>query len=196
MRRWLYFLLTIGVAALLVVGLIQASGSKPEADKAPPFDLEAALTELEGAPKPLAGLHAQASMLLPDDVDAFKARLKSLRGYPVVVNKWGSWCGPCRAEFPVFQRVGTDLGKKVAFLGINGADPEDGAKAFLEDFPVTYPSYRDPSGTQMAKALDVSATYYPATIFVDESGKTVIAKQGEYVNADQLRADIKKYLGV
>jgi cytochrome c biogenesis protein CcmG/thiol:disulfide interchange protein DsbE len=195
MRRWLYLLLAIGVVAIVVVGLNQAADTRPKAQKSPPFDLDRALASLEGAPPALASLHDQAAELLPDDVKAFRARLESLRGYPIVINKWGSWCGPCRSEFPVFQRVGAALGKKVAFVGIDGSDPEDAAREFLEEFPVPYPSYRDESGTTLSGVVD-AGTFFPTTVFVDRNGKVVIAKQGEYVRDEQLRADIRKYLGV
>jgi thiol-disulfide isomerase/thioredoxin len=196
MRRAVYVLLTIAVAAIVVVGLMQASDSTPERQRAGVFDIDAALASLSGAPAPLAALHAQAGQLLPESVPAFRARLKALRGHPIVINKWGSWCGPCRTEFPVFQRVSTKLGKQVAFLGIDGADPLDGARNFLKDFPIPYPSYRDPSGSKLAAVVEADAVGFPMTVFVDRAGKVVTTKAGEYVNDDQLRADIRRYLGV
>ena len=115
------------LTAVLAVGLSQAGGGDEQeaTSRPPPFDLEAALTQLEGAPEPLAGLHEQSSELLDGGVPAFEARLKELRGTPVVINKWASWCGPCRAEFPVFQRVATERGKEIAFLGSNSGDSTD-----------------------------------------------------------------------
>src|SRR5687768_1511993 len=101
MRRSLPFILGAAVIAILVIGLIQASSGDRE-DEGPPFVLGDALQQLEGAPAPLAALHAQPAELVEGD---FEDRLAELKGYPVVVNKWGSWCGPCRAEFPIFQRV-------------------------------------------------------------------------------------------
>ena len=68
----------------------------------------------------------------------------SLRGYPVVVNVWASWCGPCRFEFPHFQRAAAAYGKRVAFLGIDSQDSDDAAATFLREEPVPYPSYTDP----------------------------------------------------
>ena len=95
-----------------------------------------------GAPPPLAALHDQASELLDGGADAFKARLAKLRGYPVVVNKWASWCGPCRAEFPYFQRqVARSTAREVAFLGVDSNDNDGDAREFLSEYPVTYPSY-------------------------------------------------------
>jgi len=100
--------------------------------------------QLRGAPEPLAALHAQADQLLGGGAGAFTERLRRLRGAPVVVNKWASWCDPCQSEFPVFQRVSVQLGRQVAFLGLDGKDHAPAAAAFLRRFPVSYPSYQDP----------------------------------------------------
>ena len=67
-----------------------------------------------------------------------------LRGHPVVVNKWGSWCGPCREEFPYFQRQALERGKRIAFLGVDGDDNDDGARELLDEFPVSYPELQGP----------------------------------------------------
>ena len=77
---------------------------------------------LAGSPAPLAALHAQADELLAGGLPALRARLAALRGTPVVVNKWASWCEPCRAEFGVFQRVSVAHGREVAFIGIDSGD--------------------------------------------------------------------------
>jgi cytochrome c biogenesis protein CcmG/thiol:disulfide interchange protein DsbE len=99
--------------------------------------------DFQGSPAPLASIHAQANQLLGGGSAAFKARLQALRGYPVVVNLWASWCGPCQSEFPVYQRVAVQYGRRVAFLGIDERDSNGNAAAFLSKFPVTYPSYTD-----------------------------------------------------
>ena len=186
MRRWLPILLGLALAAVLVVGLLQARGE--DSEPAPRFDLEAALAGLRGAPEPLAGLHGQAGELL----DAgFEERLEALRGHPVVVNKWASWCGPCRAEFPVFQRVSARLGKEVAFLGLNSLDNRDNAGEFLGRFPVPFPSYVDQRGNLAAG--NGFGKYFPSTVFYDARGKRAFVKQGEYRTEADLVADIDRY---
>ncbi len=187
---------------MLVIGLTQAGGSDAPSrgasedaasQDAGGFDLAAAKRELAGAPAPLAALHAQSNVLLEGGPDAFDARLRELRGHPVVINKWASWCGPCRAEFPIFQRVATERGKAIAFVGVNAGDKPAAAGRFVDDFPVPYPSYVDPS-ERIARALKVPANY-PVTLFVDGRGKTVFIHQGGYNSAADLEADIDAYLG-
>jgi len=148
-------------------------------------------TALAGAPAPLAALHRQADRLLPGGKDAYEARIAALRGYPAVVNVWASWCGPCRFEFPHFQRAAADYGKRVAFLGIDTQDSDDAASTFLEEAPVPYPSYTDP-GKDIGNAIGASLGL-PDTAFYDRSGKLVYLKQGPYDDAAELRADIERY---
>jgi cytochrome c biogenesis protein CcmG, thiol:disulfide interchange protein DsbE len=183
------------LTAVIVVGLSQAGGGGDEdpTPTAPPFDLQAALAELEGAPAPLAALHAQSSELLDGGVPAFNARLDELRGTPVVINKWASWCGPCRAEFPVFQRVATERGKEVAFLGTNSGDSTQPAREFLAEYPIPFPSYLDPD-EKIAREIKAPANY-PITVFVDARGKTAFIHQGPYETEQDLTADIDRYLG-
>jgi cytochrome c biogenesis protein CcmG/thiol:disulfide interchange protein DsbE len=187
MRRVLMVLAAIALVAVVVIGLGQA-GRDGEA-QTQTFDLAQAKQDLAGAPAPLAGLHEQSNALLED---GFDERIAELEGHPIVVNKWASWCRPCRAEFPIFQRVATDRGKEVAFLGLNAADKRPAAEGFLSERPLPYPSYED-SDEDIARELD-AAKFFPMTIFIDANGETEFVKAGEYTSADELEADIDKYV--
>ena len=180
------------LTAVLVVGLTQAGG-KSGGERAAPFDLATAQRELAGAPAPLAALHDQSARLLPGGVPAFQRRLGQLRGHPVVVNKWASWCNPCRAEFPVFQKVATERGKRVAFLGVNGHDSTRPARRFLARYPVPFPSYLDPD-EKIARKVRAPANY-PITVFIDARGRTAFIHQGGYDTRAALEQDIDRYLG-
>ena len=146
---------------------------------------------LAGAPTPLARLYDQANQLLPGGTDAFRRRLAALRGHPVVVNKWASWCGPCREEFPWFQDLSAKLGKRIAFLGVDSNDSAAAAHTFLGELPVPYPSYSDPD-QQIARYLEATIGF-PATIFYDSRGESVYVKQGQYASRSELAADIRRY---
>jgi thiol-disulfide isomerase/thioredoxin len=146
---------------------------------------------LVGSPAPLAALHRQANRLLPGGADAFKKRLAELKGYPVVVNKWASWCGPCRTEFPHFQRQALKHGRRIAFLGVNSNDNDGAAARFLKQFPVSYPSYKDPNLKVAAVFKGVVA--FPTTAFYDSKGKLAYLKQGGYLREADLVADLRRY---
>ncbi len=146
---------------------------------------------LAGSPAPLAALHAQGNRLLGGGQSAYEKRIAALRGYPVVVNVWASWCGPCRFEFPVLQRLAARYGKRVAFLGVDSQDSDDAARTFLAEAPVPYPSYTDPD---KGIASGIGATLgLPDTAFYDRAGQLVYLKQGPYTDRAELRADVKRY---
>jgi thiol-disulfide isomerase/thioredoxin len=193
MRRALWIAAGIALVAVLVIGLTQA-GSKGESTGAAskPFDLGAASRRLASAPAPLSGLYKQPNQLLPGGKAAFDKRLAALRGHPVVVNKWASWCRPCRAEFPIFEHVAAARGTSVAFIGLNGKDKTPAARKFLASEPLPYPSYEDP-GEDIARMLEVPS-YYPMTVFLDRRGKMAHIRTGEYTSEAELSADIDRYL--
>jgi thiol-disulfide isomerase/thioredoxin len=145
----------------------------------------------QGSPAALASLHHQANQLLGGGTAAFHARLRSLRGHPVVVNKWASWCGPCRTEFPAFQRASVRYGRRVGFIGIDGKDANGSARAFLRQFPISYPSYTDPR-SGIANAIE-AAIYFPQTVYYDRAGKMVYDHAGPYESAAALESDVQRY---
>jgi cytochrome c biogenesis protein CcmG, thiol:disulfide interchange protein DsbE len=147
---------------------------------------------LKDSPPTLAKIHAQANQLLGGGAKAFKARLRALRGHPVVVNMWASWCGPCQSEFPTYQRASVAFGRKVAFLGLDGKDHNAAASSFLRQFPVTYPSYVDPSGS-IASAIGAYGGY-PQTFFFNRHGAEVYDKAGPYLSVRELERDIRRYV--
>jgi thiol-disulfide isomerase/thioredoxin len=178
--------LAAGVAAL---GLAACGGSGGEplgTVKAPDYQ-----SALAGAPKPLAELYRQGDRLLPGGPDAFQQQLGALHGHPVVVNKWASWCGPCREEFPFLQRLSARFGERVAFLGVDANDSKAAARTFLGEFPLPYPSYSDPD-QEISRLLGATAGF-PATAFYDASGERVFVKLGQYASQADLAADIRRY---
>lgn len=190
MRRTAWILAAIALVAVVTVGIIQGSGTTEDT---PAFDLAEARQSLAGAPGPLAALHRRANAIEPGgDVAVYEATLRQLRGYPVVVNGWATWCGPCKLEFPIFQQVSTKLGKRVAFLGLNVADNRASAEKFLRERPVPYPSLED-ADARIAQELGVGQRL-PITVFYDKDGKRFIHQGGYTKQADLIR-DIERYAG-
>lgn len=176
---------------LALAAAVTACGSSPPKSAAPsPAQVAKAFA---GSPAPLAALHAEANQLLQATPAQFKTRLAGLAGYPTIVNLWGSWCGPCRGEFPIFQRAAVALGRRVAFVGLDVNDPGGDARSFLESFPVTYPSYVD-QGAHTAFSLKAGA-YYPTTEFYDRTGKLAYTHVGPYLTVKQLESDAHTYGG-
>lgn len=194
MRSLLAIVAVALLVAALYTGLRQASSDSPDTalKTNPPFDVAAAQDALAGAPRPLAELHEQANELLPGGREAFRRRLAGLRGHPVVINKWASWCGPCRAEAPVLQSEGVAYGRRVAFLGVDWRDSTAGARDFLSRHGMPFPSYEDREG-EIANLLDMPQNT-PVTLFLDERGKLVYLHQGGYRSSADLAADIDRHL--
>jgi cytochrome c biogenesis protein CcmG, thiol:disulfide interchange protein DsbE len=185
LRTWSIVLLAAGAA------LAGCGSSQPGSD-APTANAQAAA--FNGSPAALATLHVEANKLLPGGLAAFRARLASLHGYPVVVNKWASWCGPCQIEFPAFQQASVKFGRQVAFIGLDANDGNGSAADFLRRFPVSYPSYMDPH-SDIAEAYRAS-TYFPQTLFFtrDAHGDYVFDHAGPYESAAALESDIRRYV--
>ncbi|ROT33886.1 TlpA disulfide reductase family protein [Micromonospora sp. HM5-17] len=100
------------------------------------------------------------------------------RGQVVVVNFWGSWCAPCRAEADDLEatyQATKDQG--VRFLGINIQDGRDKARAFEEAFKVSYPSLFDPP-SRLALAFEVPPNSIPATIVLDRENRIAVVIRG------------------
>ena len=181
----------VAILVLLGIGVVELAGSGSPPVKRAQLTPAQVSARLGGSPPPLAALHAQAGQLLPGGLAAVRARTAALRGRGLVINKWASWCVPCRAEFRAFQGASVALGRQVAFIGIDSGDSSRAdALTFMRSIPLSYPSYYDSSGAAAGAITDSSFT--PVTVFLDPRGRQYI-HQGPYASRDKLERDIRRY---
>jgi protein SCO1 len=160
-----------------------------QAPQVHPVSLAAAKQQLKGSPRALAELHDQASELI-GGIPALTKRLAELRGHPIVLNIWASWCPPCRAEYPLLATASARYGRQVAFLGVDVNDSTSNARAFLKAHPVSYPSYDGASDDLGALSNGESQ---PVTVFISATGKIVDRYLGAYDTLPALENDIEHY---
>jgi cytochrome c biogenesis protein CcmG/thiol:disulfide interchange protein DsbE len=173
---------TLVVTALTIAaGCGAGEETPPRASSAPPPASSAALGKLK----------SEQNRLLDGGPEAFEARLAELRGHPVVVNQWASWCDPCRREFPFFRAQAENLEGRVAFLGVNAQDNREDAAAFLSEIPVPFPHFYDKDAS--IARLFHGGRAWPTTAFYEASGKLVFTHQGAYATEAKLAEDIERY---
>lgn len=146
---------------------------------APTFDLDVLDAGLLRGPR-RAGLERA--------LEDGRLSLRELRGSPVVLNIWASWCEPCREEAPLLQaawRRWRDRG--VVVLGLDMQDTPDAARRFLDEFGVDYPNVRDPDDST---ARDYGAARVPETFFLTAEGEVAAHAIGA-VRADFLERGIR-----
>jgi thiol-disulfide isomerase/thioredoxin len=115
-------------------------------------------------------------------IDGAPISLRDYAGKVVVVNVWGSWCAPCRAEAPALVAASEELADRdVAFVGINSRDlNRASARAFVRRFDIPYPSIYDQQGrTLLAFHGTLTPNSIPSTVVIDEKGRVAASILGE-----------------
>lgn len=165
MRKQL--LLLIAVAVLVILAIMQPNGSNKE--KTAQVGFQAPEFELNG-------------------FDSTSYSLAQLKGKPVLINFWASWCGPCRKEAPEFVSLYRKYKDKIEFYAVNATsdDTIEGASSFVKEYQLPFPVLLDEKG-------DVSQLFkvrsYPTTFFVDGKGTIVSINLG-IVSPDSLEQTI------
>jgi cytochrome c biogenesis protein CcmG, thiol:disulfide interchange protein DsbE len=117
--------------------------------------------------------------------------LESLRGKPVVLNFWASWCGPCKDEAPLLEEASKRWAGKVAFVGVDVKDFRGDARKFLERYGVTYPNVYDGKGSTIGR---YGVTGYPETYFIDAEGRVRYRIAGPVEDAEEVDDGIRRAL--
>lgn len=167
------------VATVTILGLFLALLAYGLVTKAPKTGIDESLARARSIQAPGFSLAVLEHGLLGRDLSVGlgpaladrRVALAELRGRPLVLNFWASWCVPCRDEAPLLERSWMAARKDgVLFVGLNQQDVTEDARAFMREFGVSYLNVRDPSDTT-ARAWGV--TGLPETFFITPDGKIV-----------------------
>lgn len=203
MKKWHTLVLALAIVALIAAAgylyttlkdvaapdrLMTAPAADPTASAADPSESAAAAEEA-----------TQPDMTAPGftvyDADGNAVTLESLRGKPVVLNFWATWCGYCVMEMPDFQEAYEGFGDRIHFMMVNVTDgyqeTEAAARAFIAGQDFTFPVYYD---LDLSAAMAYGISSMPQTFFIDAESMAVAYAQGA-LDAASLRRGIGMLLG-
>ena len=174
----LAFAVIIVVFAVGIIHLMDAKAGLPEVGSVIPSAQRPAAPAISG----------QA-------LDGTTVHVSSLRGAPVIINFWGSWCGPCQAEARTLARVADDTKRfGVHFVGIDIRDDPATGLAFEQGHGIGYPSINDPSDLIAASFGADAPSTTPSTYILDSRGRIAWASFGP-VQYDQLELAVVRITG-
>ena len=157
-RRWgrliIFLLPALAFVLLLVLAVMRTDGPVEVGEAAPSF----------------------SGPLLEGDGEV---SLAELRGTPVVLNFWASWCGPCEDEAPMLKEAQEEYGDRIAFVGVNIKDARSDAEAFVEKWGLGELTHIRDEGDEIYS--DYGLTGQPETFFIDDEGTVVEHVKGELV---------------
>ncbi|HEU4965446.1 MAG TPA: TlpA disulfide reductase family protein [Bacilli bacterium] len=163
MKKWI-----IGgaIVVVLAVAAFLSTAGMTDTDKS-------ASETKQGASSQHATARPQSGYPAPDftltGFDGKTVKLSDLRGKPVVINFWASWCGPCRNEMPDLQATYEQFRDRVTFYGVNltSQDTEEKARAFVKEMGLTFPMLLDAKG-EASDAYGLASI--PSTFAIDANG--------------------------
>ena len=124
--------------------------------------------------------------------DGSVMNLDSLRG-PMILNIWGSWCGPCQEEIPYIRNFYDKYHDQVQVVGLDVEEPnKSAAQPFMESHGVIWPSLFDPDG----RTRSVIGMGVPVTWFIDANGKTIYKKIGAFKGQQEIEKLAKQYFNL
>ncbi|MBA3264170.1 MAG: TlpA family protein disulfide reductase [Thermoleophilaceae bacterium] len=184
-----------GFVAMVVLGLFVALLTYGLLSKAPDTTIDSSLAEAKAPPAPGFELDVLDEGMVGRRLDRVRrasedgeVSLTELRGQPVVLNFWASWCPPCREEAPRLEAGWRTARREgVLFLGLDMQDLPGDARDFIREFELSYPQVRD-DGDDVAR--DWGVTGLPETFFISRRGRVVAHVIGA-VSAGQLVEGIR-----
>lgn len=169
------------VVAAVVVACAAATGSCAQQRQPPAAQVKPAGCPT-GAGTPIKGL---PSTSLPCLSGPGRVHVSAVHGRPEVINFWASWCGPCREEMPLLQRMHRRAGDSVLFLGVDVKDDKAKARSFLRRLGVTYPQVYDTLG---GFPISLRWSGVPDTLVISASGRVVYRHAGPVTERGLARA--------
>ena len=186
------------VALVAAAALLSGCTSDTSGTAAPTSDpsVQDVHTALASCPEQTGDTIEAADALPPltfDCIGGGTLDLSRAPGVPTVINVWGSWCGPCRAELPLVQELAEAAGEKVQVLGVVTTDTITAADSFAADAGVTFPNAFDQQDDLLAEQGLRGA---PFTFFVAADGTVTHTESGAVSSYDELRQLVADHLGV
>lgn len=163
------------VAAVAASALALAGCSPPDSGSSSQF-----AAGDDGKPSPLTVVPAEdrepAPILEGEDLTGKQVSSNTYEGQILVVNLWGSWCGPCREEAPELRKASQRMSDDgVQFLGITTRSDPEQDRAFVEEYGLDYPSIQSPDGSvELAFADSLPAVAVPTTWIIDAEGRVAV----------------------
>jgi cytochrome c-type biogenesis protein len=146
-------------------------------------------------PRPFGRVGEQAPAYAARTIAGDTVRLSDLRGHPVLLNVWATWCIPCRKELPELQALHTQLaprGLQVVGVSVDEGNDDNAVRDFARAFGITYTIVRDPA-TVIYSAFAIPGV--PATFLIDRTGKVAWRIMGPFSATDtRLQAALKTVL--
>lgn len=174
----------VAMAAGCTAETTRTSSGSPDAAASPFNDCAALTTGPSGAAADLPAVE------LPCFTGGAAVRLNEVRG-PAVLNVWGSWCGPCRAELPLVQQLADRSKGQLTVLGVDTRDARDAAASFGADQKISVPMLFDP-GQKFLGRLGRAAV--PLTVFINAAGQTYV--QVQPLDPGTLTETVRQHTGV
>ncbi|CAN5363606.1 hypothetical protein BH20ACT5_BH20ACT5_23500 [soil metagenome] len=181
----------LGVAAFLAVRAGTGAGTAAEG-----ATITMAESRLERCAEPTGGPVAADSLpelTLPCLGGGPPVSLAAAPGLPMVLNLWATWCGPCRAELPIFQRLHEQAPGSVRMLGVVQQDTVASVGAYAAEMGLNFPSLLDADGELLTEG---GINGLPVTYFVRADGSIAHRQLGPIPSYDALRGLIGEHLGV
>jgi cytochrome c biogenesis protein CcmG/thiol:disulfide interchange protein DsbE len=200
-RRWLApALALLSIAVVSASSACSASTGSADDDTPAPFAGCGALTAAPPSAAPSSAALAPSSVAspattlpdlrLPCFTGGEQIALRELRG-PAVINMWASWCGPCRDELPVMQRLADRADGRLTVLGVDTGDSREAGASFAAAAGVTMPTLYDADKKLLNAVARISL---PVTVFVDSAGRSYVHPLP--LDAQSLATQVRTHTGV